>query len=458
MSFDLTPELEASHRRLSKAQSRFLEFAARHPESASREAFADLDRRDELRTRLVQSWPLFLSRERLAEMSAACVGIIDLVKSIPRRVFDNDPARLAEYYAMPAERAEMIAQVIDKTECLEGAIGRGDFLDGAGGFQCCELNMSGNLGGSEMAAWFERYLAVPLIRRFLDETGIEASATHPFRALFRYVIERRARRLPDEHVNMAIIFQDHPGGLWEEFVRFEYWAALDELELSGNLLLCEDPELSYDGNRLRLDGDPVHIVLDTQLGVVGPPVFVAVIEGAIDIYNGPLTQLLSDKRNLALLSEQAESELFTAEERRLIRDHVPWTRKVAAEFADYGEERVYVPDHLLDERERMVLKPALGLRGEDVHVGRSTEEPAWEDLVDRALEEGGWIAQEYVEPLPYLFQDGEAGIVPHDLVWGLFAFGGRYGGGFLRLMPTGGPGVINHALGASEAILFEVDD
>lgn len=51
----------------------------------------------------------------------------------------------------------------------------------------------------------------------------------------------------------------------------------------------------------------------------------------------------------------------------------------------------------------------------------------------------------------------EVGAGPHDVVWGTFCFGDRYGGGFLRMMPRGeGDGIINAARGATEGFLFEI--
>ena len=42
------------------------------------------------------------------------------------------------------------------------------------------------------------------------------------------------------------------------------------------------------------------------------------------------------------------------------------------------------------------------------------------------------------------------------MVWGLFVFGQRFGGGFLRVLPTGRAGVVNCALGAKFASYLDV--
>ena len=60
---------------------------------------------------------------------------------------------------------------------------------------------------------------------------------------------------------------------------------------------------------------------------------------------------------------------------------------------------------------------------------------------------------------PYLYQVGEQGCAPHHAVWGLFVFGSRYNGGFVRMLPEkGNQGVINSHQGAEESIILEVEE
>src|SRR6185295_10243089 len=107
---------------------------------------------------------------------------------------------------------------------------------------------------------------------------------------------------------------------------------------------------------------------------------------------------------------------------------------------------------------RFVLKKARSAEGTDVVVGRFASEDRWRAALDHAFADGSWIVQEYAEPRPYLYQDGESGCAIHSAVWGAFCFGNSYGGGWLRLAPrqTTGDGVINRARGAVEGILYEV--
>jgi hypothetical protein len=64
--------------------------------------------------------------------------------------------------------------------------------------------------------------------------------------------------------------------------------------------------------------------------------------------------------------------------------------------------------------------------------------------------------QEIAESLPYLYQSGDYGCSIHDMVWGPFVFGERYGGVVLRMQPAAAGGPVNLNLSASEGIVLEV--
>ena len=147
--------------------------------------------------------------------------------------------------------------------------------------------------------------------------------------------------------------------------------------------------------------------------------------------------MMSDKRNLALLSAAEGSEDFDEPERGIIRDHVPWSRLVAEGKTSYRGEAIPFPGFLIAARERLVLKPGAGYGGMDIHVGRFTPEDECERSVREAVARGGWLVQERVESHPYIFDDGRRDVRPQNVVWGLFCCGSSYGGGYLRMLQRG---------------------
>lgn len=453
-------DLRDLHARLSPTQVDFLDFIARHPDGLHPDGFGALTCHDEFMRYPMQPWPLFLSAARQRQMAEAARRIYDLIRSIPQRVFDNDPARLAEFYGVDLNLARRASAAIHATGGAPGLLARGDFIDAADGFKCIEFNVVSNLGGWGNAIWADRYRQVSLIQRFLAESGARVACADTTQAFFRNVVDQaRQSSLDDDgEINVAFLIGELQPAAWMEYVQSAYrQARLDRGGPSrGEVLVCDVGDLQQGPSGLCWQGRRVHAVIEMALEDVPELLVSAQRSGRAHVYNGPASRVLTDKANLALLSQMQDSDLVSREEREVIRAHIPWTRQVAAVFTDRGDERVYLPDHLLEQREQLVLKRGYSFQGRDVCVGRFSSSAAWEAGVERALEEGGWVVQERLEFLPYLFQAPLGGAVPHDVVWGLFVFGEHYGGGFTRMTPRGSTGVINAAQGATEGVLLEV--
>jgi hypothetical protein len=460
----LAGELRARHAALSQAQVSFLDFAARVPDCLRPESYPALLTRDEIMESPVQPWPLFLGPGKRAEMARAGVGVCTLLRKVPQRVFGNDPQRLAEYYGLDPAAALVISSVLRQTGGMSHAVARGDFLETASGFKCCEFNIAGNLGGWHIARVAAEQQSTPVMRRFLDEHRLTVTSDDPLRGLFSHLVDDALGRDLASEGRLDLAFTCDPGKEPAEMLRRymdeQYRAVLAEKapELAGAVIACLGDALAAGDGVLRLGERRIHLVIDMDPMTTYRPVFVALMANTARVFNGPASAIVSEKLNLALLSELQDSELFDAAERETIRAHVPWTRRVADDFVDYAGERVYLPDLLDGERARLVLKPGLGWHGAGVHSGRLTAPARWQELVATALAERGWVVQERLEPLSYVFQMPGGGAGLHDVVWGLFVFGSRFGGLWLRVNPSGRDDVVNCARGARVSICFGVDE
>ncbi|MBW3631098.1 MAG: hypothetical protein KY464_17645 [Gemmatimonadetes bacterium] len=230
--------------------------------------------------------------------------------------------------------------------------------------------------------------------------------------------------------------------------------------VTGQLWLTVKPmeELTFRGSNVYMGEQRAHVYYVHTLKGIPVQVVRAQVASGIRAYNGVLTRMWHDKRNLALLSENEGLAAWKEEDRELIRAHIPWTRLVSPRTTTWRGAEVQFPGFLLDHRDDMVLKLGQGDSGREVHVGRYLSPDAWEARVREAMEEGTWIVQERVESRPYFYppQPGAAP-VPHTVIWGLFCSGWRYGGGGLRMLPQGaGEGVVSGARGAYEGAILEI--
>lgn len=453
----LAADLRAAHRAISPEDLAFREVAKDDPRLLDRRTF------DALRAPLfeykLQSWPTFLGAATRDALHAASLGVCGALKKIPERVFGDDWAALARFYglASPADAEIWFAE----PNALAGGIARGDFLLTADGFKCMEVNWSARIGGWETAPLVAAHMGIAPTAEFVHGRGIAVRCTDTIRTLYLHVIgEARAAGLAaDGQLNLAIVRE--PGhrmgsAVFQAFMREEYRKVRAELGgLDGDVRECYPEELQSAGGAIHLGGRRIDAVLEFN-DATPRDVYRAFKARRLALWNGPVMRILSDKRNMALLSEGLEKGSFSPAEREAIRRHVPWTRIVAPGRADFYGEEMAMRDLLLSHREELVLKAAVSFGGKEVAIGDFTPGQVWREMVDAALARGGWIVQERLESLPYLYQSGEHGCSPHDMVWGPFLFGETYGGVFLRMQPKADRTVVNLTQTATEGCAFEV--
>lgn len=459
----IPPDARAAHRGLSPAAERWVEYLLENPDEARQLVGRNADTPHWWLTYDFThlTWPTFVDAAKQRELERATVGLCGVIKAIPAVIFDGDLQAIADFYGYPEPSyLEMLYEV---PNALDATLARCDFIETAEGLKCCEVNLAGNIGGWQHWFWESAYFTDPVVARFAAREGISPRR----RDLFRVAIEHLVRDAVDTGVvdggELNLMGATLPPTEWAQgFAQELYTELLRQTGrgLTGRLWLTSaaDRELAFRGNAAYRGDQRVHAFV--EFAASAPTVAQrAQIAGTLRVYNGGLTELQVNKRNLALLSENEELEYWNDEDRALIRDHVPWTRLVSApRTTTYRGETVEFPGFLLDARADLVLKRGAGLGGADVHVGRYTEPAEWAVRVREALQEGGWIVQAHLESKPYFFPHapGEAP-VEQTVIWGSFCVGYEYAGSWLRMMPMGtGHGIVNSILGAAEAAVLEI--
>lgn len=123
---------------------------------------------------------------------------------------------------------------------------------------------------------------------------------------------------------------------------------------------------------------------------------------AVCIVNSFRSELAHKKAMFGLLTDETLTSKFPAAERRAIQEHVPWTRLVAATKTTYRGETVDLPDFILQNQARLVLKPNDDYGGRGAFRGWEVDSAGWE----RALREAThtpYVVQEKVEPAKSVF-------------------------------------------------------
>jgi hypothetical protein len=457
----IPPDARAAHRQLSPAAERFLEHLLDHPDQAAQLVGFE-EGLPHWMFPFPITWPTLVDARRVAEMERATVGVCKLIKAIPTVVFGGDLGAIVAFYGGDPI---MLASAFSVRDYMSSTVARCDFIDTPGGLMCCEVNMAANLGGWHHGFWNEHYLRRPVIMDLCAREGISPG--------IRDVLVTFCEHMIDDALDSGVIeaggelnvvmdvrwpptegARRHAAEMYAELLRRTGRDVTGHLWLSNALA----EELTFRELDVYMGERRVHVFYGFAPVPPSPQVLRSQLVGRIRVYNGGLTQMWVDKRNLALLSENEGLEAWKEEDRELIRDHIPWTRLVSPRTTTWRGAEVQFPGFLLDHRDDMVLKRGLGIGGAAVHVGRYLAPDAWEARVHEAVEKGGWIVQERVESKPYFYPPRPgAAPVPHTLIWGLFCTGWRYGGGCLRMLPQGaGEGVVSGDRGACESAILEI--
>lgn len=461
---EITKEIKEMYQYLSPVNLDFLEFVKKNPDSLRHSNFKLLELKNDVFA--LQPWPTFINNKTKQAFREAGVKLFELVKGIPGRIFNNDAEKMGAYYKFPArELKEQLAGTTD--DHIDNLVGRGDFIISPSGLKCLEYNVAVSLGGWQIPIWEFMYLNHPIITRFLRESRVKVKNENLIGLLLEHVLQSTLSKVPpcDNEINIAFVYE---GG--DDRNRLRVTMYMDKMfkeilqqknkDLKGNLLFCDYCHLNLIDNCVFYKEKRIHTLVEMYLGYVSPDVLTAFKAGNILLINGPISFLLSNKLNLALLSDPGTAHIFTHEEKKIIDKYVPWTRKVTPGAATYGNEKIASLERfMLSDRERLVIKPSMGLGGKGICIGAKSSRQKWEEAIKTAIKGKNWLVQEWVEPSPGFYQAGENGYELHDMVWGFFVFGSRYCGAWNRVMPKkNNKGIINCHKGARISIIFEVDE
>lgn len=183
---------------------------------------------------------------------------------------------------------------------------------------------------------------------------------------------------------------------WREVPTFsEFVLFYDYFRSMGVEARNVDPrDVEYTDGRL-MAGD-YHItliykrVLITELverGGLDHPVIRAVRDGAVCMANSFRCKLLFKKASFAVVTDERNADLFTAEQHTAIRDHIPWTRVMEERKTTLDGATIDLVPFVLTNKDRFVLKPNDDYGGRGIVLGWTVDQAAWEAAVQSALAE-----------------------------------------------------------------------
>jgi uncharacterized circularly permuted ATP-grasp superfamily protein len=212
-------------------------------------------------------------------------------------------------------------------------------------------------------------------------------------------------------------------------------------------VICAPEDLRYTGEVLYAADQPVDFVYKRlltseflqRLGneAFDHPLTQAYRDGRVCVANNFRAKLLHKKMIFGLLSDPdvtAAAHIPAPEAAQLAR-HIPWTRRVQATRTDYAGTEVDLLPFIVENRDRLLLKPNDDYGGAGITIGWETSAADWAAAVQAASAEP-FIVQERVE-IAYedypTFVDGELNISRRLVDTDPFLFGSEVQGCLTRL-------------------------
>jgi hypothetical protein len=196
----------------------------------------------------------------------------------------------------------------------------------------------------------------------------------------------------------------------------------------------------YDGETLKMDGTPVKLVFRdaiqefTEYMDETKPVLDAYRDGKIAFVNPFSSRLGGLKCVMWFMTDEKSQQLFTDEEKEVIRATVPWTRFMHEGKTLYRDREVDLVPFVRGNKDTFILKPNAGYGGFGVTIGPAVDQGTWEKAVDETAK-ASWVVQEFVDIPVDEFPHFEDGTVfrPKNVNINFFAFDGQFGGGMVRI-------------------------
>lgn len=251
------------------------------------------------------------------------------------------------------------------------------------------------------------------------------------RAAARAAAERDAGRCADPSRIAILQPADAPNVESVELVECLRAAGVDAV-------LADPRAIEVDGDRVRFDGKVVDLCWN-KVNTVSWPAYCAdpdfvdrwahAVRDTAMVHVNPFgaRYVAENKLTLAFVQQPEFADLFTAGERALVAELLPWSRKLTPDAVD-DDGGGPLADRLLADPREFVLKQPYDIRGDGVTIGHDCAPDAWRDAVAAGLR-AGHLVQRRVAPSGYpVVRAGSDQVQTMPISLDAYLFGGRVAG------------------------------
>jgi glutathionylspermidine synthase len=399
--------------------------------------------------------PPILTAETAREVEGAARSILELIRSIPARFFDDDCREWTRFLGIAPKFADLLCHCFATSPREIGTLFcRPDFLVTEAGLRLVEYNISTPMGGMNTADPYARAFEASGYARFLGERGVAWRGFDLSRAWSTAI----ARFTPRPRPRACPLLFEAAANPEERAARHPALVALTT-GLGYSLISGLITELSVERDGVYIDHHRVdtvftmftwaelvaHVPVDTVLSLMD-----AAQRGLITFVSPPLHALFDSKANLELLTHEKYASFWSADERQLIADYVLPTYRLTPDAIAFAR----------DDRNRLVLKPCAQFAGRGVIIGASASQAEWESAIERCASPSVTHIVQQAAPAPGIVRRaGPDGPADYAMSLGPVLFGDELAGIFVRQKKFAGETpIINAKAGAEAGMAYVVSD
>lgn len=381
------------------------------------------------------SRPLFLGAAERAQLHADLENLRAALVSLPDRLFGGDLGAFARAVGMNDVQVSAILRSRGTSVTRQT---RADLYADHTGFRLLEFNMGSTLGGMDNADMVRAHLSHPVLAGFaaanrLGYTDTMREQVHTMFAESGYE--------PGSFPMVALT--DWPSS-YQTMAPYMQQFAARWRELGLDAHPCHIGELEVRAGRVWLGDRPVDIISRMFLiedllespeapGLMDP-ILDAAARGEVKIFTPMDSEVFASKGALAMLSDERNRHLLSADERASLDRILPWTRMVRPGPVTLEDgSTVDLVEYAIAHQDDLAIKPTLLHGGNGVLLGWHDDTTAeqWRAQLTDALD-GPYVVQRRIRPVPEYFPGDDGAQVPWIVAWGVFTVANGYGGVFAR--------------------------
>lgn len=345
--------------------------------------------------------PNFISRRQYESLVKTGEALICAIDRVQQMAMENQ-ALLARLDLLPAEK--MLASINPGYQTLEVAARLDTHLVN-GHLHFVQYNADSPTGAGYADALADLFYDIPPVKEFRKKYTLTRAGSR------KYLLQALLKSYKQfggnsKKPNIAIVeFRSTYSSGQSEYQFFR-----DFFRDEGYAVEIVSPEQLEYRNRVLRKGNFEIDLIYRRLGVqefllrfdLNHPLVQAYRDRAVCVVNSFRSELAHKKAMFGLLTDETLTARFPASERKAIRDHVPWTRLVAATKTTYEDKTVDLPEFIVQNRERLALKPNDDYSDQHTYFGWEMDAGGWDRAIKQAMRVP-YVVQERVEPVRSTF-------------------------------------------------------